>query len=73
MTYITKNQLKEIEEAYSYSLREYHDKLKEYTGIEAIPYESYQYFDVADNFIGDSNDSLEALLESAYIEVVDDE
>lgn len=73
MTYITKSQLKEIEEAGCYSIREYHEKLKEYVGIDAEPYEVYQYFDAAGNYIGNSDDSLEGLLESAYIEVIDDE
>lgn len=73
MTYITKNQLREIEEACYYSMREYHEKLREYTGIDARPYMAYRYFDAAGNFIGDSNDSLENLLTSAYIEVVDNE
>lgn len=72
MTYITKSQLKEIEEACYDSIQEFHNKLAKYTGIVARPCTAYQYFDDAGDFIGDSDDSLEGLLESAYIEVIDD-
>lgn len=74
MTYITKSQLEELLDSftYGYGMKEYHEKLREYTGIDARPYTAYQYFDIANVFIGDSNNSLEELLESAYIKVIDD-
>lgn len=70
---ITKEQLEEIEEEYSYGSRETaYALLKEYTGIEARPYTAYMFFDEADNYVGDSeNDDFEELLRKAYIKVID--
>lgn len=68
---ITHEQFEDLRRATSTS--EFHKMLARYTGIDAIPYTAYQYFDGAGNYVGDSNDSgLLDLLKSAYIEVVDD-
>ena len=70
---ITKAQLKEIEDAYSYDDRETaYALLKEYTGIEAKPYTAYDFYDMAGDYIGDSRDySFKDLLRNAYIDVVE--
>lgn len=69
MQYITKQQLREIRDS-CYDIDEFHNKLKEYTGIEARPYTEYSYFDDYGNYIGSSDtSSLEDLLDVAYIEV----
>lgn len=69
MQYITKQQLQEIRDS-CHDIDEFHNKLKEYTGIEARPYTAYQYFDDCENYIGDGEEnSLEDLLNAAYIEV----
>lgn len=71
--HITKSQKRELEEAAILGSREFYRLLEEYTGIEAMPYTAYQYYDNCGNYIGDSSDSaLEDLLEAAYIKVVDD-
>ncbi len=68
MQYITKQQLQAIRDS-CYDIDEFHNKLKEYTGIEARPYTAYQYFDDCENYVGDSEAiSLEGLLDAAYIE-----
>lgn len=65
---ITKEQLEELR--YVTDFREYLDLLKEYTGIEAVPYTAYSFYDNVGNYIGDSgySDTMD-LLEAAYIEV----
>lgn len=69
MQYITKQQLKEIRNS-CYDIDEFHNKLKEYTGIVARPYTGYTYFDDWGNYIGSSDtSSLEDLLDAAYIGV----
>lgn len=69
MQYITKQQLREIRDS-CYDIDEFHDKLEEYTGIQARPYTAYQYFDDCGNYVGDSEESsLEDVLDVAYIEV----
>ena len=69
---ITEEQVEEIEDAYfcsdkagAYAL------LKKYAGIEARPYTAYQFYDEADNCIGDSdNDSFRDLLYNAGFKVI---
>lgn len=70
---ITRQQLEEIEEAYSCADRETaYGLLKEYTGIEARPYTAWAFYDEADNYVGDSNDfDFRDLLDNAYISVVE--
>ena len=49
---------------------DFHELLERYTGIEAIAYIGYSYYDEAGNYIGDSNsNSVRDLLNSAYIEI----
>ncbi len=70
MHYITEQQLQEIRDS-CYDIDEFHNKLKEYTGIKARPYTGYQYFDYGGNYIGSSDtSSLEDLLDVAYIKVI---
>lgn len=71
MTTITKEQYEDIKDAYLYgSKNEFHEQLKKHTGIVAVPYTAYSYYDDGDNYIGDSdNYSLKDLLENAYIEI----
>ena len=65
---ITNEQLEELR--YATDFREYLDLLKEYTGIEAVPYTAYSFYDNVGNYIGDStNSDTMDLLEAAYIEV----
>ena len=67
---ITAEQLREIEDAVIFGTKEYHKRLEEYTGIKAMPYTGYSYYDSAGNYIGDSADSgVMDLLRAAYIEV----
>lgn len=68
---ITKAQLEELETAESLDHNEFHAMLAEYTGITAEPYTGYRYFDAAGNYVGNHTDGVNDLLESAYIEVVD--
>ena len=70
---ITKSQYEEIQDAYEEGFRELHMVLAEHTGIVAYSYEAYTYYDVNDNYVGNSEDfDLDELLENAYIEVIDD-
>lgn len=72
MDRITRSQLEELEDARYISPEVYHEKLEEITGITAVPYTGYQYFDAGESYIGDDADSdLNDLLKAAYIEVVD--
>ena len=70
---IAKSQYEDIEDAYICdSTAVFHRVLEKYTGIVAIPYTGYQYFN-GDDYVGDSNDfDLLDVLKNAYIEVVDD-
>jgi hypothetical protein len=69
---ITKEQLKEIEEAYAFSKEDGFELLEECTGIVARPYTAYLFYDEADNCVGDSdNYDIRDLLENAYIKVVE--
>lgn len=71
MREIAKEQLEELEQARSYGCKgDFNDLLEEYTGIEARPYTAFQYYDSADNFVGDSdNYDVREILENAYITV----
>lgn len=72
MSRITRKQLEEIKDAAIFGTKDYHKKLEEITGITAMPYTGYSYYDSAGNYVGDSGDSsLSDLLRAAYIEVVD--
>jgi hypothetical protein len=69
---ITKEQLKEIEEAYSFSKEDCFDLLEEYTGIVVKPYIAYLFYDEVGNCIGDSdNYDIQDLLDNAYIKAVE--
>jgi len=70
---ITEDQLDELLDARDYFGADKFVKLMaEYTGIVVKTYTGYQYFDAADNFLGDSEwNSLRDILEEAEIEVVD--
>jgi hypothetical protein len=69
---ITKEQLEEIEDAMFLHDRETaYALLEEYAGIEARPYTAWAFYDEADNYVGNSdNDSIQDLLDSAYITIV---
>ena len=71
MNTITREQFEDIEDARQFGTREeFHRLLEEYTGIEARPYTAYQYFDGADNYVGDSDeDTVKEMLDRAYIKV----
>lgn len=68
---ITRAQYDEIANAFFYDDRNsFRELLEKYAGIEARPYTAYQYYDVAGNYVGDSNeDDLDDLLQAAYVEV----
>lgn len=71
---ITKEQYEELQDAEHFDPREYHELLKEYSGIVAEPYTAYSYYDAAGNYLGDSTvHELDDLLKSAYVEVADHE
>lgn len=72
-SFITKKQYDEIANAsFCFGRNEFNELLEKYTGVEARPYTAYQYYDVAGNYIGDSNeDDLDNLLRAAYVEVKD--
>lgn len=68
--------IKQYDELYTerFDIKEFNKLLEEYTGIIAKPYTSYQYFDEAGNYIGDSdNYSVHELLKNAYIKIVNEE
>lgn len=68
---ITKEQLEELKDVLSIDGRvKFNNLLEELTGIEARPYTAFDYYDGADNYVGDSsNYTVKELLESAYISV----
>ena len=70
---ISKEQFEELCGARMWdTVEDFHNMLEEITGITARRYVAYQYFDEADNYVGDSSDStLLDLLHNAYIEVED--
>ena len=70
---ITKSQYEEIQDAYEDGFQELNQILAEHTGIIAHAYTAYNYFDVNDNYVGNSDEfDLDVLLEAAYIEVEED-
>lgn len=70
---ITQSQYEELQDAFEEGFYEFNQILAEHTGIIAHSYTGYTYFDVNDNYVGNSEDfDLDDLLESAYIEVVED-
>lgn len=70
MKTITKQEMEELEELYSLGpTQEFNEKLEELTGIEVRPYTGYQYFCGGD-YIGDnSTETLDEILQRAYITV----
>jgi hypothetical protein len=72
MRTITKEEVNLILDAALDGIEAYHRALERLTGITAKSYTAYQYFDEADNYIGDSGeDGTNDLLHKAYIKVVD--
>ncbi len=70
--FITKSQMEELEDACTFGVKEVHDLLRKYTGIEARPYTAYLYYDENGDFVGSSDDNgLNDLLEKANVEVRD--
>ena len=73
MDKITRKQFMELCDA-TIDRTKFNELLEEYTGIEAKSYTGYQYFDGAGNYIGDTDyNTLDELLENAYIQIVDEE
>ena len=69
---ITKAQRAELEEACTFDVKEAHDLLRKYAGVEARPYTAYLYYDENGDFVGSSDDDgLDDLLEKANVEVRD--
>lgn len=69
MAQITKEQYQELKNAELWDYEEFLCLLKKYTGIEARPCSSYQFFDVAGDYVGNSSHDVDRLLEVAYVEV----
>lgn len=69
MAHITKEQYQELLHDELYDYEEFMCKLEKYTGIEARPCSSYQFFDAAGDYVGDSSHDVDILLEEAYVEV----
>lgn len=69
---ITREQFEELCVSKSWEdYDDFHNMLKQITGITAKQYVGYSYYDEAGNYIGDSNDStVRDLLDNAYIKVV---
>lgn len=74
VTKITRKQYEELCEARSYDKAEFHRLLAKYCDIEARPFVAYSYYDVADNYVGCSDDDQDVrdLLDSAYIDIEDE-
>lgn len=71
--YITEGQYDNLMYARPDDIEEFNELLKEYTGIVAKQYTAFQYYDSADNYVGNSEEyTLDELLESACVEVYDD-
>ena len=71
MAKITRQQYKEIKEAYETDDQQFLEKLEEYTGITREPYTSYNYFCGGD-YVGNSdNNTLDEILRYAYVEVAE--
>ena len=65
---ITREQLNELENCVD--PLEFNELLKKYTGIFAIQYTAYSFYDKTGSYIGDSMETeLEDLLDNAYIDV----
>lgn len=68
---ITEELLDELEYAWLCDKNEFNELLEKYTGITAVPYTAFSYYDSAGNYVGDSEgDDIGDLLASAYVEVV---
>lgn len=72
--YITREQYNDIKSTVLLGGRlGFNARLQKHTGIVARPYTAYSYYDAAENYLGDSNDTdLDGLLQAAYMEVKDD-
>lgn len=68
---ITKAQYNELSDAnFIYGTETFHKLLEEYTGIKAVPYTVYAFYDAAGDYVGCSeNNDLDHILQSAYISV----
>lgn len=69
MAQITKEQYRELKNAELCDYGEFMRLLETYTGIEARPCRSYQFFDAAGDYVGNSSHDVDRLLEVAYVEV----
>lgn len=72
---ITRAQLSELENAaLEGGVDGYHRLLENYTGIKAVEYTAYQYFDDDGDYVGDSdNTPLERMLKRAGVEIAEAE
>lgn len=71
--YITKAQLRQLDQAQLIDYDEYLRLLKEFAGIESRPTTEYNHYDENGDFIGSSADTdISDLLEAAGVEVRDD-
>lgn len=66
---ISREQYENLRDTRLFDENKFHKLLEEYTGIVAKPYKAYGYYDAAGNYIGDSENSLNELLKSAYVGV----
>ena len=67
------DEYEEMEAALEEGFLEFNQILAEHTGIVAYSYTAYNYFDVNDNYVGNSDEvDLDDFLKNAYIEVVED-
>ena len=73
MVRITRQQYRELEEAYGIDKQEFVEKLEEYTGITRTAYTAHDYWDCHGNYIGNSHEfDLGEILGKAYVEVTED-
>lgn len=67
---ITAEQYEDLVDAESFELDEFHKLLEKYTGITARPCMIFEYYDSAENYLGDSTYcDVRDLLANAYIKV----
>lgn len=66
---ITRAQLDELQ--YPSCREEFHELLKKYAGITAVPYTAFSFYDEAGNYLGDDESDVMDLLNAAYIKVED--
>ena len=68
---ISREQYEELcESQMCYSYEDFHKMLKEITGITAMPYTAYHYFNEFGDYLGSSNDcTVSGLLNNAYIKI----